>query len=165
MLVDAFNIGAKFEFTNFSNDKYKFYLGDSVIQLKSDSKKGLANGDLGIIKNYIPAIESEGSEDKLIIEFNNREFEYVKDEMEEIDLAYAFSIHKAQGSEFPHIILPVVDYFKGMINKNLLYTAITRAKESITIIGDMDVFIQGIGKNPIARFSFLKELLKNRINV
>lgn len=87
MLVDAFNIGAKFEFTNFSNDKYKFYLGDSVIQLKSDSKKGLANGDLGIIKNYIPAIESEGSEDKLFIEFNNREFEYVKDEMEEIDLA------------------------------------------------------------------------------
>ncbi|MCK0473972.1 ATP-dependent RecD-like DNA helicase [Halalkalibacter sp. APA_J-10(15)] len=162
-----------FNSTGFTNDKYTFYVGDRVIQLKNNREKNLLNGDLGIVVGVSPAVKTmkidkdTGIEElievpeKLIISFNENEVVYFREEIDELALAYCFSIHKAQGSEFPHVLLPISSAHKHMINRNLLYTAITRAKKEVIIIGELDVFLNGLKEKPRPRFTFLKELLQS----
>jgi exodeoxyribonuclease V alpha subunit len=103
--------------------------GDRVIQFKNDYDKEVFNGDLGIIRR-INNIEQE-----LIIEFDERQVIYDYGDLNEIGLAYAVTIHKSQGSEYPVVILPLYMQHYLMLSRNLFYTGLTRAKKLAIVIG------------------------------
>ena len=138
-----------------------FRIGDKVIQLVNRSDKGIMNGDLGIIDSF------KYSFDKiigLVVIFDNKQVEYDLEELDELKLAYAISVHKAQGSEFDIVILPLSTYYYYMFKRKLIYTAITRAKKLLVLIGDANSFIRGIGLIEATRQTILKELIINQIN-
>ncbi|MGP4071426.1 SF1B family DNA helicase RecD2 [Piscibacillus sp. B03] len=124
-----------------------FRTGDKVIQLVNQPEKKVFNGDIGEIIAIKKPSESENKKDELIINFEGLQVSYTKQDFNQIMLAYAISIHKSQGSEFPIVVLPVVKAFKRMLVKKLLYTAITRSKTSLIICGDYNAFIDGLKRN------------------
>jgi exodeoxyribonuclease V alpha subunit len=160
-----------FTSTGFHNSDYEFTIGDRVIQLKNNSEKNVLNGDLGVVVCVQSSFElmqfNEDTEEeeiveepeRLLVRFDNQEVSYYKEDMDELALAYCFSVHKSQGSEFPNVLLPISSAYTMMMNRNLLYTAITRAKKGLTIIGELDVFLIGLEKNPRQRFTFLRDML------
>jgi exodeoxyribonuclease V alpha subunit len=103
--------------------------GDRVIQQKNDYDKEVFNGDLGVIKS-INTVEQEA-----IVEFDGRDIVYDYGDLNEISLAYAVTIHKSQGSEYPVVILPLYMQHYLMLSRNLFYTGLTRAKKLAIIIG------------------------------
>ncbi|WP_254609988.1 ATP-dependent DNA helicase [Bacillus cereus] len=154
--------------TGYANKQYEFYVGDRVIQLKNDSNKDVLNGDLGMVIGILPAsISVQNNEqtveepEKLIIDFGEKAVFYDKEELDELALAYCFSVHKSQGSEFSHVLLPISSSYTLMMNRNLLYTAITRAKKEVTIIGELNIFLKGLKEKPRQRFTFLKDMLSS----
>lgn len=171
LITEEIPAAEKLVATGFSNEKYDFHIGDRVIQLINTIEKGLMNGDLGIVTGVLPAYERVQYDEltgvqelieepkRLTIQFGETTITYEREEMDQLALAYCFSVHKAQGSEFPYVILPVTRAYTVMMNQNLLYTAITRAKKEIRIIGDLAVFLQGIQTKPRQRYTFLKDLL------
>ncbi len=110
----------------------QWMVGDRVIQCRNNYAKRVMNGDIG----YIKKISSEQIE----IEFQHGNVEFESTEMTDIQLAYAVSIHKFQGSEAPIIILPIIKQWGFFMSIDVLYTAITRAKEHLYVVGDMAVF-------------------------
>lgn len=152
----------------YSNSEYEFFIGDRVIQLKNNFDKNVVNGEIGIITGVTKVSEEtekmEGLDrteeiEKLIVQFDTHEALYTPEEAVELALAYCFSVHKSQGSEFPHVILPLSMSYFYIINRNLLYTAVTRAKKSLNLIGEHQIFLAGVHKKPLKRYTFLKELL------
>ncbi|WP_017185313.1 ATP-dependent RecD-like DNA helicase [Alkalibacillus haloalkaliphilus] len=123
-----------------------FRTGDKIIQLVNQPERDVFNGDIGEIVAIKHAKEAESKKDELIINFEGLEVSYTRQDFNQIMLAYAISIHKSQGSEFPIVILPIVRSFKRMLVKNLIYTAITRGKSSLIICGSYDVFLEGMQK-------------------
>lgn len=134
--------------------KFTFRVGDKVIQTVNDYEKDVFNGDAGFI-------DSIYKEDKtLFIRFDGRVVPYLYSELEEISLAYALTIHKSQGSEYPIVVIPITYANKIMMQRNLLYTAITRAKQICVIIGSRRMVELGISKaNSYKRKTMLKERL------
>ncbi|TFB24894.1 ATP-dependent RecD-like DNA helicase [Filobacillus milosensis] len=120
--------------------------GDKVIQLVNQPEKNVYNGDIGEIVAIKKPNEAESKKDELIIDFDGLQVSYTKQDFNQIMLAYAISIHKSQGSEFPIVVIPVVRAFKRMLVKKLLYTAITRSKTSLIICGDYQAFVEGVQK-------------------
>ena len=108
---------------------YTFSSGDKVIQQVNNYDKEVFNGDLG----YIQAIDPQ--KEKVCIQFDDRLISYDFNELNEISLAYAMSIHKSQGSEYPAVIIPIVTQHYIMLARNLLYTAVTRGKQLVVLIG------------------------------
>ncbi|MGH2508895.1 MAG: ATP-dependent DNA helicase, partial [Ktedonobacteraceae bacterium] len=110
-----------------------FRLGDKVMQMRNDYDKGVFNGDIG----WIRRINKEDS--TLKVEFPEEAgpllVEYEFHELDELVLAYAVTIHKSQGSEYPAIVVPLVQQHYMLLQRNLLYTAITRAKRLCVVIG------------------------------
>ncbi len=98
---------------------------------------GVFNGDTGIIKEINTFAET------ITVEFDERRFvEYSFKQLEELELAYVITIHKAQGSEYPAVIIPLLAGPKMLMNRNLLYTAVTRARKCVTLVGDEKVFAE-----------------------
>ena len=130
---------------------YHYRQGDKVIQMKNNYKKGVFNGDTGVIVG----IEKDAfhSEDKVFVIFDNNPEETIefvgRDEIMELDLAYALTIHKSQGSEYKYVLIPVINEHKNMLNKNLLYTGVTRAKEAICLYGQLDAIEYGVSNTSI----------------
>ncbi len=114
-----------------------FRPGDRVLQLRNNYEKEVFNGDLGWIKQ----VNQEDSE--LIIDFEGRNIVYEFDEVDELGLAYAVSVHKSQGSEFPAIVMPVVTQHYLLLQRNLIYTGLTRARRLAILIGSKKAM--GIG--------------------
>jgi exodeoxyribonuclease V alpha subunit len=115
-----------------------FYEGDKVIQLTNDPKRSIMNGDIGVIKS----IETnEDNETFVIVSYDDNDVLYEKQDLDEINLAYAISIHKSQGSEYKIVMMPMVKSYMHMLKKELIYTAITRAKQYLIILGDMKLLI------------------------
>ena len=108
----------------------KFFVGDKVLQLKNNYDKNIFNGDLGIVQAVDP---EEGT---LIVNFNDEEHLLERKDSLDLKLAYAISIHKSQGSEFPVVIIPLFTQHYVMLKRNLLYTAVTRGRKKVFIIGD-----------------------------
>jgi len=106
-----------------------FKLYDKVMQIRNNYDKEVFNGDIG----YISAVNAEDR--TLTINFDGREIEYDHTELDEITLAYATTVHKAQGSEFPIVVIPVLMTHYVMLQRNLIYTGITRAKRICVLIG------------------------------
>jgi exodeoxyribonuclease V alpha subunit len=106
-----------------------FRVGDRVLQTWNDYDKGVFNGEIG----EIAEIETAG---KTTVEFAVGRIEYMASELDELELAYALTVHKAQGSEYPAVVLVVHSSHFIMLRRNLLYTALTRAGKMALLIGD-----------------------------
>ncbi len=103
--------------------------GDKVMQIENDYDKEVYNGDLGIVAR----IDMEAGD--LVATFDGREVTYAFGELDELVLAYATTIHKAQGSEYPAVVIPVMTQHYTMLARNLLYTGVTRGKKLVVLVG------------------------------
>jgi len=131
-----------------------FRVGDRVMQTRNNYDKDAYNGDLG----YITGIDLENQ--TLAVQIDDRPIEYEWSEADELALAYAVSVHKAQGSEYPAIVLPLFTQHYLMLQRNLLYTAITRAKQLVVLVGTRRALAMAVKNNkPSERYSGLKERL------
>jgi hypothetical protein len=108
---------------------WRFQVRDKVIQTENDYKKEVFNGDIGIIEKIDPV------EQELSIRFDDRLVTYDFGELDEVSLAYAVTIHKSQGSEFPAVVIPVAMQHYMLLQRNLIYTGITRAKRLLVVVG------------------------------
>ena len=117
-----------------------YKVNDRVMQLVNRPEDNIFNGDIG----YIEEIYKEGNKVKIVIDYDGNFVTYEKTELNQITLSYACSIHKAQGSEFENVIIPFIDNYNFILNKNLTYTAITRAKKKLILCGDSKVFYKSI---------------------
>ncbi|MFA7366928.1 MAG: ATP-dependent RecD-like DNA helicase [Bacilli bacterium] len=163
--IEAVNhhLQSKFNNSDVEINEYgrKFKVNDKVIQLVNRSDKGIMNGDIG----YVYHISfSEGKFSTLSVMFDNGLVEYEKDDLEDISLAYAISIHKSQGSEFGVVVVPVSFKYYIMLKRKLLYTAITRAKKYLFIVGNYDAIRKGIIQTEDERVTMLVPRIKELLN-
>ena len=130
-------------------DSYKigrmeYRIGDKILQLKNRVDDNVFNGDIGILIDICRKDNFEYLQDTLIVDFDGNIVEYTSQNFNTITLAYCMSIHKSQGNEFKIVIMPVLSDYYIMLRRNLLYTAITRAKQSLFIMGDSKAFMHGL---------------------
>ena len=131
--------------------------GDKVIHLVNDAESNVFNGDLGYITDLLPGKYTDSKQDELTINFDGNEIVYQRSEWYKIRLAYAMSIHKSQGSEFPVVILPITRSSHRMLQRNLVYTAITRAKSKLILLGEKAAFDYAAKNTGTARKTYLVE--------
>jgi exodeoxyribonuclease V alpha subunit len=103
--------------------------GDKVMQVENDHERQVYNGDLGIVRRVDP------DEGELVVDFEGREVAYDFGELDALVLAYATTIHKAQGSEYPAVVIPLTTQHYAMLARNLLYTGVTRGKKLVVLVG------------------------------
>ena len=125
---------------SFEASQFQYRSGDKVIHLVNDAEVNVFNGDLGYITDLIPGKYTESKQDEMMIDFDGNEVVYPRNEWYKVRLAYAMSIHKSQGSEFPVVFLPITSASKRMLERNLIYTAITRAKSKLILLGELQAF-------------------------
>lgn len=136
---------------------YTFRQGDRVMQLRNDYDKDVFNGDMG----YINKVDAEDR--TLQVNFEGRLVTYDVTELDELTLAYATTIHKAQGSEYPIVVMPVLMSHYVMLQRNLIYTGITRAKSICVLIGTKKALAYAIRNMVVLnRNTRLKERLKHQ---
>ena len=133
-----------------------FRVGDKVLQLVNVPEKNIFNGDIG----NITAIESGKKNESITVDFDGNEVTYSRMEWNQLRLAYCISIHKAQGSQFKMVLLPVVQQFSRMLQRNLLYTAITRAAEKLVLIGETYAVVTSVENEAVNRNTSLVDRLK-----
>lgn len=121
-----------------------YRVGDKVLQLVNQPENAVYNGDIGEVAAIFREEENTENVEQLVIQFEDKEVVYERKDYVNITHAYCISIHKSQGSEFPIVLMPVVSGYHRMLRKNLLYTAITRSKESLIICGEETAFKRGI---------------------
>ncbi|MBT7371189.1 MAG: ATP-dependent RecD-like DNA helicase [Gammaproteobacteria bacterium] len=135
---------------------YTYRVGDKVMQTENDYDKEVFNGDVG----YVRQIDPDAQE--MIIEFDGRPVEYLFGELDEVALAYAVSIHKSQGSEYPAVVIPMMMQHYMMLRRNLLYTGITRGKKMVVVVGQKKAIGMAVkGRVEGRRWSKLGELLSS----
>lgn len=133
----------------------KFYQNDKVMQLKNDYERDIYNGDIGFV--------SKVYNDKSVcmeVLFKDKKVKFQKKDLLNLTHAYAISIHKSQGSEFKIIILPISKESQKMMSKKLLYTAITRAKDKLIVVGDIECFKESVKKTTRERQTYLNKMLE-----
>ena len=148
--IDNLNILLQDIFNPKNSDKLEVKIGpviyregDKVLNLINDPDNNIYNGDIG----YIKEVNINSKMDYLIINYYGHDVSYKKDEVMNITHAYAISIHKSQGSEFEHVIMPMSREYSRMLYNKLLYTGVSRAKKSLVIIGSYDSFNKCITNN------------------
>ncbi|MCU6762693.1 Exodeoxyribonuclease V alpha chain [uncultured Roseburia sp.] len=152
-----------------------FREGDKIMQTKNnyqieweirskygipvDKGMGVFNGDMGIVR------EINGFSETMTVEFEEgRMVDYPFKQLDELDLAYAITVHKSQGSEYPAVVIPLLGGPRMLMNRNLLYTAVTRAKKCVTLVGDDTAFQEmAFNVSEQKRYSGLKEQLQSQI--
>jgi exodeoxyribonuclease V alpha subunit len=107
----------------------RYAQGDKVMHLKNNYQKEVFNGDIGTIQELNVADET------VCVNYDGRAVNYDFSELDEISLAYAISVHKSQGSEYPAIVIPLMTQHYALLQRNLVYTAITRGAEVVVIVG------------------------------
>ncbi|RDU35095.1 ATP-dependent RecD-like DNA helicase [Neobacillus piezotolerans] len=125
----------------------KYRIGDKVLQLVNQPESNVFNGDIGEIVSIFYAKENTEKQDMAIISFDGIEVTYTRQDLNQITHAYCCSVHKAQGSEFPIVILPVTRSYYRMLRRNLIYTAITRSRQFLILCGEEDAFRLGVERN------------------
>ncbi len=158
LLQEALNPGARNKVETLSKGTL-FRLGDKVMQIRNNYQKEVFNGDIGLIT----AIDNEGKE--LVVTFRDllqpRPLVYDFSELDDLVLSYAVSVHKSQGSEYPVIIMPVLTQHYMLLQRNLLYTGITRARKLAVLVGSKKALAIAVRNNRAEeRFSFLDGRLK-----
>ena len=135
----------------------EFRVGDKVMQVKNNYDKGVFNGDIGTVERL------DAEKQVLYVRFDYT-LEYDQVDLDQLTLAYAISIHRSQGSEFPVVVLPLTTQHYVMLQRNLLYTAITRAKQMIVIVGTPKALKLAIANDKVAqRYTTLKERLRGEV--
>lgn len=132
---------AKLNKENAKTNLAGFFLNDRIIHKINNYNKNVFNGEMG----YIKEIDIEGK--GLLVDFGDKTIDYATCELDEIELAYALTIHKAQGSQFPCVILPIHTQHYMMLKRQIFYTAITRAEKKIIIIGSDKAIYMAISNN------------------
>lgn len=134
--------------------KTVFKLGDKVMQIKNNYDKEVFNGDIGFITDInLP-------EKTITVDYDDNIVTYNKTDMDELVLAYVSTIHKSQGSEYPIVIIPITRSHYNMLQRNLIYTGVTRSKEICILVGQLDMLNYAIGNTKYSvRNTYLKELL------
>lgn len=136
---------------------YTFRQGDKVMQIRNNYDKNVFNGDIG----FISVVDT--AERTLSVIYDGRVIEYDVSELDELTLAYAITIHKSQGSEFPVVVMPVTMKHFVMLQRNLIYTGITRAKKICVIVGTTKAIAYAIHNQTVSkRNTKLKERLNNK---
>jgi len=124
------------------------------MQIENDYDKEVYNGDIG----FVAAIDAQAEE--ILLTFDGRDVPYEFGELDRVQLAYAVTIHKSQGSEYPAVVVPLSTQHYPMLERNLIYTAITRGKRLVVVVGQtraLSIAVHNITKRP--RWSKLKEWL------
>ena len=130
--------------------------GDKVMQVQNDHERQVYNGDLGIVRRVDP------DEGELVVAFEGREVRYGFGELDELVLAYAVTVHKSQGSEYPAVVLPLTTQHYPMLRRNLLYTGVTRGKRLVVLVGQpraLALAVRGGGAAGRRRWSKLRDWL------
>lgn len=138
-----------------------FRVGDKVLQLVNLPEENVYNGDIGEITAIQFAKENEDQVDKIYVLFDQTEVEYTRTDWQQLTLAYCCSIHKAQGSEFKMVILPMVNQYSRMLQRNLLYTAVTRSQQYLILCGEAGAFQKSATTISPKRATFLQEFLRD----
>lgn len=162
--IDNLNKVLQSIFNPKSDDKKEVYdadvtyrEGDKVLQLENMPDVNVFNGDIGFIEKI--------DKNEITVNFDGNKVKYTKKEYKAIKHGYAISIHKAQGSEFEIVIMPVTNSYYGMLYRKIVYTGITRAKKSLTLIGDPASFSKAVyNKGNKQRKTLLKEMLISNIS-
>lgn len=139
----------------FLHNEQAFRQGDRVIHLVNDAEANVFNGDLGYISDLLPAKYTDSKQDEITINFDGSEVTYPRNEWYKITLAYAMSIHKSQGSEFQVVILPITRTSHRMLQRNLVYTAITRSKSKLILLGEISAFDYAVKNAGTLRKTYL----------
>ena len=133
-----------------------FRVGDKVMHIRNNYQKNVFNGDIGFIQDI--------NNEKLTVDYFDHIVTYEKNELNELTLAYASSVHKSQGSEYKVVIIPLSTSHYIMLQRNLLYTAITRAKQKVIIIGSKKALMTAIQSNRTQkRYTLLAERLSHKL--
>jgi exodeoxyribonuclease V alpha subunit len=128
--------------------------GDKVMQVRNDYERDVYNGEVGIVR------EVRRDHDELTVAFDDRLVVYSLQELDELVLAYAVTIHKAQGSEYPAVVIPVVLQQASMLRRKLLYTGVTRASRLVILVGSRAALVQAVGADEEPRLSRLRHWLQ-----
>ncbi len=132
-----------------------FQTGDKVMHLRNNYAKGVFNGDIGMVVDVDRGAES------LTVAYDSRQVAYAFNERDELSLAYAISVHKSQGSEYPAVVVPLLTQHYALLQRNLLYTAITRGRDAVVIVGSRRAVAVAVENNrPRQRLSFLSARLR-----
>ncbi|HEX2121964.1 MAG TPA: ATP-dependent RecD-like DNA helicase [Thermoanaerobaculia bacterium] len=132
-----------------------FALGDKLMQTVNNYDKDVFNGDVGIVRE----IAADG--ETVVMDFDHALVEYHGSDIEQLKLAYATTVHKAQGSEFPAVVIPLVTAHSVMLQRNLLYTAVTRGSRYVILVGQKEAVARAVSNaNASRRWTRLKECLK-----
>ena len=138
---------------------WTFCPGDKVVQVVNDYDRDVLNGDLGVVS----AIDPDESE--LRVSFDGREVSYGFGEFDELVLAYATTIHKAQGSEYPAVVIPLSTQHYAMLARNLLYTGLTRGKRLVVLVGQRQALAIAVrNQGGRRRWSRLREWLVGMVD-
>lgn len=133
-----------------------FRVGDKVMHIRNNYQKNVFNGDIGFIQDI--------NNEKLTVDYFDHIVTYEKNELNELTLAYASSVHKSQGSEYKVVIIPLSTSHYIMLQRNLLYTAITRAKQKVIIVGSKKALMTAIQSNRTQkRYTLLAERLAHKL--
>lgn len=166
--IDNLNIELQEVFNPQDNSKNEIKYGDviyrendKILQLVNMPEENIYNGDIGIIKNII----KQDKKYEIYIDFDGNLVKYTAKDLNKIKHGYVITIHKSQGSEFELVIIPVCSNYKRMLYRKLIYTAITRAKKKLILIGEVDAFVYCINNNneKIRKTSLKEELVNNII--
>ena len=137
----------------------RLQVGDKVMQIRNNYDKEVFNGDLGIVSSVESAEES--AEDSVEVSFEGRRVLYESADLGEVVLAYAITVHKSQGSEFPCVIIPLHTIHYPLLQRNLIYTAVTRGKNLVILVGSKKAIQIAINNDRVVkRYTMLKERLQ-----
>ena len=163
-LQDVFNPKDKNK-TEIESGDVIFRENDKILQLVNMPDDNVFNGDIGVIEKIIPANQSESKKNEIYVDYDGNLVKYLPKDFNKIKHGYIISIHKSQGSEFDTVILPISKYYKRMLYKKLIYTAVTRAKRKLILLGEPEAFIYSVNNNEeYIRKTSLEENLKNFLN-
>lgn len=136
----------------------QFQVGDKVMQIRNNYDKEVFNGDVGVIK------ELDEDEEQVLVTFDGRDVIYDFSEVDELVLAYAISVHKFQGSECPCVVIPIHTSHYMMLHRNLLYTAITRGKKLVVLVGMKKAIFIAVNNDDVQkRYTSLEKMLMDAI--
>jgi exodeoxyribonuclease V alpha subunit len=135
-------------------------VGDKVMQIRNNYDKEVFNGDIGRI------VRIDREEQEIMVNYDGRAVPYDYPDLDEIVLAYAVSVHKSQGSEYPVVVIPILTQHYMLLQRNLLYTGITRGKKMVVLVGTKKAIAIAIKNNkPQKRYTLLKDRLIKRISL
>lgn len=147
LLQDIFNPNPDGTRKEISFGDVKYRIGDKVLQLVNQPESHVYNGDIGEIISIFTAKENTEKQELVIVSFDGLEVTYTRQDLNQLTLAYCCSVHKAQGSEFPIVILPIVKSYYRMLRRNIIYTAITRSKQFLILCGEEEALRMGVERS------------------